>query len=195
MAFALENLDKYEEAISYYDQLLAIDSSDIDALNGKALALESLGREDEAISILEDAIELIPTEPEFRVPLEETINQDNIVESDQILFVIIGIVIVIVVSIILINLIIIRRKTVTKSDSSVTEQEPILSTPSSNNEKDSRTNLEVAQAIKVLQNLADMNLLNNPKTAKQFLLNKGFSEEDVKNAMHNMGMDPSYVDD
>jgi len=37
-----------------------------------------------------------------------------------------------------------------------------------------------------------MNLLDDPKTAKQFLLSKGFSETAVKNAMISMGIDPSH---
>jgi len=58
-----------------------------------------------------------------------------------------------------------------------------------------KTNPEVNQAIKVLHNLKDMNMLGDPKTAKQFLLNKGFSPYAVKNAMLGMGLDPSYVTD
>jgi len=60
---------------------------------------------------------------------------------------------------------------------------------------DTATDIEVRQAIKVLQNLKDMKLLDDPKTAKQFLLNKGFSPNAVKNAMLGMGLDPSYLTD
>ena len=66
---------------------------------------------------------------------------------------------------------------------------------SSPDKKDSTTNLEVEQAMKVLQNLADLNMLDDPKTAKQFLLMKGFSKDAVKNAMIDMGIDPSNVAD
>ena len=60
---------------------------------------------------------------------------------------------------------------------------------------DTATDIEVRQAIQVLQNLKDMNMLDDPKTAKQFLLNKGFSQNAVKNAMLGMGIDPSHVAD
>lgn len=68
----------------------------------------------------------------------------------------------------------------------MTEQRPVLDKPSNNSiyqkiddtkpdKKDVMPNLEVNQSVKVLQNLADMNLLDDPKTAKRFLLNKEFS--------------------
>jgi len=111
-ALALDNIGKHEEAISYYDKVLAIDSTDIDALYGKALSLESLGREEEALSNLEKIETLIPPEVEFRVPPEGTVNQagvEDIAESDQTLFVIVGVFIVLI-SIILIYLIVRRAK-------------------------------------------------------------------------------------
>ncbi len=58
---------------------------------------------------------------------------------------------------------------------------------------DTATDIEVKQAIKVLQNLKDMNMLGDPKTAKQFLLNEGFSPNAVKNAMLDMGLDPDHA--
>jgi len=63
------------------------------------------------------------------------------------------------------------------------------------NETMEKTNQEVEQALKVLRNLKDMNMLDNAKTAKQFLLNKGFSPNSVKKAMLGMGLDPKYVTD
>ncbi len=60
---------------------------------------------------------------------------------------------------------------------------------------DAATNLEVNQAMKTLSNLREMNMLDDPKTAKQFLLMKGFSRNSVKNALLGMGIDPSYVTD
>jgi len=60
---------------------------------------------------------------------------------------------------------------------------------------DTQTDIEVKQAIKILQNLKDMNILDDPKTAKQFLLNEGFSPNAVKNAMIGMGIDPSHDTD
>jgi len=46
---------------------------------------------------------------------------------------------------------------------------------------DTQTDIEVKQAIGVLQNLKYMNMLDDPKTVKQFLLNEGFSPNAVKN--------------
>jgi len=209
-ALALYNLSKAEEAITYYDQVLAIDSTDDDALFGKALALEALGSIDEAIALLEQVVEQIPPEPQFRIPPEGTVNQEGveeIAEFDQILFVIVGVFIAILIGIILIDFIARKRKTVTNFETPVAEQQVILSKPSrdstfyqkiddsSPDKKDSTTNREVEQAIKVLQNLADMNMLDDPKTAKQFLLSKGFSKNAIKNAMISMGIDPSHVSD
>jgi len=209
-ALALYNLGKHEEAITYYDTVLAIDSSDDDALFGKALALEGLGKEHEAIPLLEQIIEQAPPDPQFRVPLEGTVNQDRtqeIAALDQTLFVIVGVFIAILISIILIDFIARRRKTVTNIETPIAEQQVISSKPSSDStssqkiddsnpdKKDSTTSLEVEQATKALQNLADMNMLDDPKTAKQFLLMKGFSKNAVKNAMIDMGIDPSNVAD
>jgi len=148
--------------------------------------------------------EQAPPEPQFRVPPEETVNQD---ESDQILFVIVGVFIAILISIILIDFIARKRKTVTNIETTIAEQQVISSKPSSDStssqtiddsgpdKKDSTTSLEVEQATKVLQNLADKNMLDDPKTAKQFLLMKGFSKDAVKNAMISMGIDSSHVAD
>jgi len=112
-ALALGSIGNHEEAILFYEKALAIDPSDIDALFGKAVSLESLGREEESFSNLEKIETLIPPEVEFRVPPEGTVNQaavEDIAESDQTLFVIVGVLIVIVISIILIDLIAIRKK-------------------------------------------------------------------------------------
>jgi len=202
-ALALYNLGKHEEAITYFDAVLVIDSTDDDALFGKALALEGLGREHEAIPLLEQVIEQAPPESQFRVPPEGTVNQNEFVQT---LFVIIGVVIVILTSIILIDFIARKRKTVTNIETPIAEQQVISSKPSSDStsqkiddsgpeKKDTTTSLEVEQAIKVLQNLTDMNMLDDPKTVKQFLLMKGFSKNAVKNAMIAMGIDPSNVAD
>jgi len=208
-ALALDNIGKHEEAISYYEKVLAIDSADIDALFGKALALASLGREDEAISNLEKIETLIPPEVEFRAPPEGTVNQagvEDIAEFDQTLFVIVAVFVVILISIIVIDLFVRRRKSVLIVETAPETKQTILSKPSSSNfiknengfqpaPADTATDIEVKQAIKVLQNLKDMNMLDDPKTAKQFLLNKGFSPYAVKNAMLGMGLDPSHVTD
>jgi len=208
-ALALYNIGKHEEAISYYEKVLAIDSIDIDALFGKAVLLESLGREEEAISNLEKIETLIPPEVEFRVPPEGTVNQagvEEIAEYDQILFVIVAVFIVILISIIVIDFFVRRRKSVLIAETAPETKQTILSKPSSFNfikkengfqssPADTATDIEVTQAIRVLQNLKDMNMLDDPKTAKQFLLNKGFSPNAVKNAMLGVGLDPSNVTD
>jgi len=208
-ALALDNIGKHEEALSYYDMVLEIDSTDIDALFGKAVLLESLGREEEAISNLEKIETLIPPEVEFRVPPEETVNQEaveDIAEFDQTLFVIIAVFIVILIIIIVIDFFARRKKSVLIVETTPETKQTVLSKPSSSNfikkdygfqpaPADTAMNIEVRQAIKVLQNLKDMNMLDDPKTAKQFLLNKAFSENVVKNAMISMGIDPSHVAD
>jgi len=112
-ALALYNIGKSEEAITYYDRVLAIDSIDDDALYGKALALESLGREAEAIPLLEKFLEENSPAFEFR-ERPGIVNQEGveeIAESDQTLFVIVGVFIVILISIIAIDFIAGRRKT------------------------------------------------------------------------------------
>jgi tetratricopeptide (TPR) repeat protein len=47
--WALNDLGRYEEAISYSDKVLAIDPDDVDALNSKGVGLNSQGKSDEAI--------------------------------------------------------------------------------------------------------------------------------------------------
>jgi len=205
-AFAIHNIGKHEEAITYYDAVLAIESTDDDALFGKALVLEALGREDEAITLLEKVIEQAPPVPEFRVPSDGAQNQDDIEEFDQTLFVIIGVFIVILIGIISIDFIARRRKNVSDVLTISVPKQTIFSKPSSDsdsNQKEDDVNpisldvatSEVNQAMKILSNLREMNMLDDPKTAKQFLLSKGFSKDTVKNAMIGMGIDPSHVAD
>ena len=50
--------EDFDEAITYYDKVLEIDSSDIDALNGKAEALENIGKHDEAIIYYDKVLEI-----------------------------------------------------------------------------------------------------------------------------------------
>ena len=40
----LNDLGKYQEAITYYDKVLAIDPNFVYALNGKGVALDDLGK-------------------------------------------------------------------------------------------------------------------------------------------------------
>ena len=48
--------ENFEEAISYYEKVLAIDSEDIDALNGIAFSFSSIGKHVEAISYYEKVL-------------------------------------------------------------------------------------------------------------------------------------------
>jgi len=50
--------ENYEEAISFYDLVLEIDSTDIDALFGKAFSLDSIGKHEEAISFYDLVLEI-----------------------------------------------------------------------------------------------------------------------------------------
>jgi len=202
--------ENYEEAISYYDRALVIDSTNAEALFGKSLVLESIGQEEESFSNLEKISIPEPPEVELRVLPEDTENPivaDEIVKTDQILFVIVGVFIVILIIIILLDYVARRRKNVADVITEKETKHTIFSKPSSDsnsNQKeddfkpvslDASTNLEVNQAKKILSNLRDMNMLDNPETAKQFLLMKGFSPNSVKNALLGMGIDPSYVTD
>jgi tetratricopeptide (TPR) repeat protein len=50
--FALDNLGKYGEAITWYDKALAINPTYVDALNNKALDLAILGKNEEALHLI-----------------------------------------------------------------------------------------------------------------------------------------------
>jgi len=107
--------ENYEEAISYYDKALAIDSTNVEGLFGKSLVLESLGQEEESFSNLEKISIQEPPTVEFRVPPEGTINPagvEEIAEYDQILFVIVGVFIIILAIIILLDYVARRRKNI-----------------------------------------------------------------------------------
>jgi len=202
--------ENHEEAILYYDKVLEIDSTNAEALFAKSLVLESLGEEEESFSNLEKISIPEPPEVEFRLSPENSGNQaalDEIVKTDQILFVIVGVFIVILISIILIDFIARRRKNISDVLTVTAPKQTVFSKPLSNSDSnqkendfhptslDAATNLEVNQAMKTLSNLREMNMLDNPETAKQFLLMKGFSRVSVKNALLGMGIDPSYVTD
>ena len=58
----LRDAGKYEEAIVYYDKVLAIDPTDLDALLRKGLALDDLGKIDEAILYYDKVIAIDPTD-------------------------------------------------------------------------------------------------------------------------------------
>ena len=52
IADVLYKQKKYEEELEYYEKALAIDPVNVNALNGKAFALQKLQRYDEAIKVL-----------------------------------------------------------------------------------------------------------------------------------------------
>jgi len=54
--------ENYEEAILFYDGVLAIESTDIDALFGKAFALDNIGKHEEAISFYDKVLEIDSTD-------------------------------------------------------------------------------------------------------------------------------------
>ena len=60
-ATALKNLERYDEALEQYDKVLAIDLTDIHALNDKAIILQNLKRYDEAIGQYDKALSIDPT--------------------------------------------------------------------------------------------------------------------------------------
>jgi len=57
----LINKSKYDDAIKLYDQVLKIDPRSVEALNGKGLAFNKLGRYEDAISWFDNALEIDPT--------------------------------------------------------------------------------------------------------------------------------------
>ena len=60
----LINKSKYDDAIKLYDQVLKIDPRSVEALNGKGLAFNKLGRYEDAISWFDNALEIDPTYPQ-----------------------------------------------------------------------------------------------------------------------------------
>ncbi|HEY9491598.1 MAG TPA: tetratricopeptide repeat protein, partial [Nitrososphaeraceae archaeon] len=57
---SLFNQGKYEEAITYFDKILALDASDTDMLYYKGISLESLGKHEEAITYFDKVLSLDP---------------------------------------------------------------------------------------------------------------------------------------
>jgi len=57
-ADSLVNQTKYQEAITYYDNALSIDPKNVVALQGKALALQWLGNNEDAINYFDKALEI-----------------------------------------------------------------------------------------------------------------------------------------
>ena len=65
----LNNLKRYDEAIKYYHQVLAIDLTNVNALNDKALALQNLQKYDESIKYYDKALSI---EPRDIIPLNKS---------------------------------------------------------------------------------------------------------------------------
>jgi len=57
----LINKSKYDDAIKLYDQVLKIDPTSVEALNGKGLAFNKLGRYEDAITWFDNALKIDPT--------------------------------------------------------------------------------------------------------------------------------------
>ena len=55
---SLFNQGRYEEAITYFDKVLALDANDTDTLTYKGISLESLGKHDEAITYFDKVLAL-----------------------------------------------------------------------------------------------------------------------------------------
>ena len=56
-----KNLQRYDEVLQYYDKSLAIDPSNVNALNNKAIALKNLQRYDEAIEYYDKVLAIDPS--------------------------------------------------------------------------------------------------------------------------------------
>jgi tetratricopeptide (TPR) repeat protein len=59
-ANVLQDLQRYDEALQYYDKVLEIDPKDIDALYDKASVLEDLQRYDEALQYYDKVLDIDP---------------------------------------------------------------------------------------------------------------------------------------
>ena len=57
----LMNESKYEDAIKLYDQVLRIDPTSVEALNGNGLAYNKLGKYEDAITWFDNALKIEPT--------------------------------------------------------------------------------------------------------------------------------------
>jgi tetratricopeptide (TPR) repeat protein len=58
---SLNDLGRYEEAITYYDKALSIEPNDILALSNKGIALDDLGNYTEAIEYYDRSLEIDPS--------------------------------------------------------------------------------------------------------------------------------------
>jgi len=71
------NLAEYEQAISYFDQVLEIDPNNIEALISKGLSLSQLNKESRAIKIFDKALEIDPNNIEALIGKGISLNQKN----------------------------------------------------------------------------------------------------------------------
>jgi tetratricopeptide (TPR) repeat protein len=62
LAEELMEEEDFEKAIEFYDKVLEIDETDIDALNGKATALDNLGQHEQAIELYDKVLEIDETD-------------------------------------------------------------------------------------------------------------------------------------
>lgn len=60
-AVKLDTLGQYEEALSWYDKALKIDSQDINTMFKKALLLSKTGKYEQALFLFDQIIEIDPT--------------------------------------------------------------------------------------------------------------------------------------
>lgn len=60
-AMKLDTLGQYEEALSWYDQALKLDSKNIDTMFKKALLLSKTSKYEQALFLLDQIIEVNPT--------------------------------------------------------------------------------------------------------------------------------------
>ena len=72
---AFFNTSEYDKAMTTFDQVLKLDSSSVDALNGKGLVFNNLGKYQEAISLFDMALKIDPN-------FVETLNNKGIALSN-----------------------------------------------------------------------------------------------------------------
>lgn len=74
-------LSQYENAISYYDQVLQIDPTNLEALNNKGAALVGLEKYEEAISSFNQILQIDPTNVEAIKNREAVINKIGLIST------------------------------------------------------------------------------------------------------------------
>ena len=79
------NLEKYEEAISYFDQILHINPENIDALNNKGGALYKQGKYIESLSYFDRVLKIVPDNKSAKNNLEVAKGKITYIEADGII--------------------------------------------------------------------------------------------------------------